>query len=194
MTEDVAVPTITVTESDIVCHNVLALAETNSELDLAKVIVGFKNAEYDPSKFSCVRVRMWKEGCTVAIFSTGKLQVTGASDPESAHLALKKVAYRLKHTLGYSELIFSNFKIDNILATFDIGSSMNLLGLSRDPDLKVTYEPMRFIAAVVRTDDVTVDVFSTGKMNIKGKDSIQNLILKFNSIIIKLIKYICETL
>ena len=182
--------------SDLVCHNVLAIAEVNVDLDLDRVIMGFKNAEYDAAKFNCVRVRDWTQKCTVAIFSSGKLQVTGAANPTDARAALKFVAYRLKTRLGYSEIIFSNLKIDNILATFDIGTRMDLYGISRDPAITCTYMPSQFAAAVVREvkTGVVIDVFASGKMNIKGKDSLERICLGVNELMPLIAKHICERL
>jgi len=184
--------------SDLVCHNVLAIAEVNVELDLEKVISGFKNAEYDSAKFNCVRVRDWTHKCTVAIFASGKLQVTGASNPENAKTALKFAAYRLKNKIGYSEIIFSNIKIDNILATFDIGTRMDLYGISRDPLITCTYMPSQFAAAVVREvrlgTGVVIDVFASGKMNVKGKDSLEKICIGVNELMPKIAKHICESL
>lgn len=185
-----------ITPSDITCHNVLAISEVNVDLDLDKVAKNFKNVEYDPSKFNCVRVRDWKRKCTVAIFSSGKLQVTGASNPGDARKAMKVVAYRLKHKLGYSDIVFSNVKIDNILATFDIGTKMDLYGISRDPEITCTYMPSQFAAAVVRevNTGVVIDVFASGKMNIKGKDSLENLCAGVNHVMPKIARHICDRL
>ena len=192
MTEDDS--SLIISPNDLVCHNVLAIAELNCLLDLAKVVRKFKNAEYDASKFNCVRIRSWKHKCTVAIFSSGKLQVTGASDPGAARMALKECGYRLKTKLGYSDIIFSNLKMDNILCTFDIGTKMDLFGISRDPELTCTYMPAQFAAAVVRTPGVVIDVFASGKMNIKGKESIEKICEGVNLLMPKISKHICQSL
>lgn len=187
---------ITITPKDLVCHNVLAIGQVNVSLELPKVVRLFKNAEYDESKFNCVRVRVWKFRCTVAIFSSGKLQSTGAPSTENAHLALKFVAYRLRTM--FPSVIFSGFRIENLLATFDIGARMDLYGLSRDPALTVTYMPQQFAAAVVREvalqTGVVVDVFSTGKMNIKGRGGMESICKGVNSLMPGIAKHLCEDL
>jgi TATA-box binding protein (TBP) (component of TFIID and TFIIIB) len=187
---------ITITPSDLTCHNVLAIAQVNVPLDLGRVVKLFKNAEYDEAKFNCVRTRMWKFRCTVAIFSSGKLQVTGASSPEDAHAALKFAAYRLKSI--FPAVVFSAFKIDNLLATFDIGARMDLLGLSRDPSLTVTYMPQQFAGAVVREvlhqTGVVVDVFGSGKINIKGRGGMENVCKGVNLLMPSILKHLCEEL
>jgi TATA-box binding protein (TBP) (component of TFIID and TFIIIB) len=181
--------------SDLVCHNVLAMAEVNRTLDLGKVVRELKHAEFDDSKFSCVRIRLWKYKCTVAIFSSGKLQVTGASSPDDAHESLRFVAYRLKKLYG-SSIIFSSYRVDNLLATFDIGSRMDLYGLSRDPALTVTYMPSQFAAAVVRelSTGVVIDVFSSGKMNIKGKGNLERICGGINKVMSQIATHLCDDL
>lgn len=187
---------IEIKPSDLVTHNVLAMAEVNRSLDLEKVIKLMKRSEYDQQKFNCVRVRLPKPRCTVSIFSSGKLQVTGARSPEEGHYALKFIAFRLKKLYGDNSVIFSGFKIENLLATFDIGSRMDLHGLSQDKGLTVTYMPSQFAAAVVRevTRGVTVDVFSSGKMNIKGRGSMDNICKGVNMIMPGIAKHMCEEL
>jgi TATA-box binding protein (TBP) (component of TFIID and TFIIIB) len=187
---------IKIKPSDLVCHNVLAIAETNVQLNLVKVIRVFKNAEYDETKFACVRVRLWKYRCTVAVFSSGKLQATGASHPDDAHIALKFIAYRLKKHLD-PNIAFSNLRFDNMLATFDLGTKMDLLGLSKDPSLTVTYMPSQFAAAVVREvtgTGVVMDVFSSGKINIKGKIGLDKICEGVNILMPRIIHHICESL
>ena len=182
---------------DVICHNVLALAETHCPIDLPSAVTVFRNAEYDPTKFSCVRVRYWNPACTVAIFSNGKLQATGAKTIEDARLAMKKVAYRLL-TLGQNPKVrFTAFRAENILATMDVGVAINLLGLSKDKELVCTYEPTRFSAVVIRDPSgsgVTIDVFSTGKINLKGNGSLENLCTCVSKVIHVIERHVCQTL
>lgn len=186
----------TILPSHLECHNVLGIAEANCMLDLGRVVRGFKNAEYDASKFNCVRIRLWRHKCTVAVFGSGKLQVTGASDVGKAKLALKQTAFRLKKKLGFSNLVFSNLKIDNILLTFDMGAKMDLNGIAKDPAITCTYLPSQFAAAVVREvgTGIVIDVFASGKMNIKGRESMERICQGVNLLMPKISKHICQDL
>lgn len=186
-----------ITPRDVVCHNVLAHAETHCPIELKDAVTIFKNAEYDPSKFSCVRIRYWNPACTVSIFANGKLQATGARTVEDAKLAMKKAAYRLLTTGQNPKVKFTGFRAENILATMDLGQPMNLLGLSRDKEIVSTYEPTRFSAVVIRDptgSGVTIDVFSTGKVNIKGNGSVEHLCSVVSKIAHVLKRHFCETL
>jgi transcription initiation factor TFIID TATA-box-binding protein len=186
-----------VTTDDVICHNVLAHAQTHCNVELRDAIKIFRNAEFDPAKFSCVRVRYWKPACTISVFANGKLQATGAKTIEDARLAMKMAAYRLLTIGGNSKVRFTGFRAENILATLDLGQPMNLLGLSRDRDIVSTYEPTRFSAVVVRDptgSGVTVDVFSTGKVNLKGSGSLENLCTVVSKIMHVLERHVCEKL
>jgi len=186
-----------VTTSDVVCHNVLAHADTHCNVDLKEAVKIFRNSEYDPSRFACVRVRYWNPGCTVSIFANGKLQATGAKTIEDARFAMKKVAYRLLNVGGNAKIRFTRFRAENILATLDLGTAMNLLGLSRDREIVCTYEPTRFSAVVVRDPNgsgVTIDVFSTGKVNLKGQGSVENLCAAVTKILHVLDRHVCQKL
>ena len=184
-----------ITSDQLVCHNVLAHAETHSSIELKKAVGIFRNAEFDPTKFACVRVRYWQPPCTVSIFANGKLQATGAKDVESAKLALKKAAYRLLKVGGNEKVRFSGFKAENILATLDLGQPINLLGLSRDKEVVSTYEPTRFSGVVLRDPaGVTIDVFSTGKVNVKGAGSVANLTRAVNKVLHVIARHACASL
>ena len=188
---------ILIKPEDVVCHNVLAHAETHCPIDLKEAVKIFRNAEFDPSKFACVRIRYWSPACTVSIFANGKLQATGARTVEDAKLAMKKAAYRLLTVGQNTKVRFTGFKAENILATMDFGQPVNLLGLSRDKEIVCTYEPTRFSAVVVRDptgSGVTIDVFSTGKVNIKGNGSVENLCSVVTRIAHIIKRHFCETL
>ncbi|EER15847.1 TATA-box factor binding protein, putative [Perkinsus marinus ATCC 50983] len=187
-----------VSTEDIFCQNVLAHANLNTTFELTQIVKGFRNAEYDPSKFPCVRIRYWRPQCTIAVFRSGKIQATGAASPEDARLAMHRTAARLKARMNCERVKFSDFTCDNILATYDLGSTMNLLGLSRAPAFAnvVAYEPSRYPAVVLRDPGrgVTVDVFSTGRVSMKGKTSIENLCDALNEMLPHILDYRCESL
>jgi transcription initiation factor TFIID TATA-box-binding protein len=186
-----------ITPEDVVCHNVLAHAEMHCLVDLKEAIKVFRNAEYDPGKFSCVRIRYWNPACTVSVFANGKLQATGAKTIEDARLAMKKAAYRILTVGGNHKVRFTGFRAENILATMDLGEPINLMGLSRDKEVVCSYEPTRFSAVVIRDptgSGVTVDVFSTGKVNLKGNGSLENLCNVVTKILHVLKRHVCETL
>jgi TATA-box binding protein (TBP) (component of TFIID and TFIIIB) len=181
-----------ITVGELTTHNVLAHADTHCSINLKQAVRIFPCSEYDPSKFQSVRIKL--EDGSVSVFSTGKLQITGARSVAGAKSVLKKVAYRLKQKLPSlkSNVKFSSFRAENILATMDLGFPVNLVGLSRDPLLVTAYEPSRFAAVVIRDPGdtkVTVDVFSSGKVNLKGGVSVENLCSAVNKCLNVIAKY-----
>jgi TATA-box binding protein (TBP) (component of TFIID and TFIIIB) len=73
---------------------------------------------------------------------------------------------------------------------------MDLYGLSRDPALTVTYMPSQFAAAVVRelSTGVVIDVFSSGKMNIKGKGNLERICGGINKVMSQIATHLCDDL
>lgn len=63
-------------------QNLVATANLNLSLDLRKIAQWCRNAEYNPSRFSAVIMRIRDPRTTALIFSNGKIVITGAkSEP-----------------------------------------------------------------------------------------------------------------
>ena len=59
--------------------NLVATADLNCrKLDLRKIYMGCRNAEYNPSKFPAVVMRIREPKTTALIFAKGKIVITGA--------------------------------------------------------------------------------------------------------------------
>jgi len=60
-------------------QNLVATANLNcTRLDLRKIAMGCRNAEYNPSRFPAVVMRIREPKTTALIFSKGKMVITGA--------------------------------------------------------------------------------------------------------------------
>ena len=176
----------------ITTHNVLAHADLNVPIDLKRAVRVLNNAEYDPEKFQSVRVRFFRENALISVFSTGKIQATGVRTAQDARLCMKRVAFRLKKYGEYPELRFSNFRVENALATVDVDYLINLQGLSCDRSVVCMYEPSRFAAAVIRDLDdtkATIDVFASGKINVKAPGGVDIMLRALNKAMPVISKY-----
>ena len=70
-------------------------------LDLKRIAVRARNAEYNPQRFAAVIMRIREPRTTALIFSSGKMVCTGAKSVEDSHLAARKYA-RIIQKLGFS--------------------------------------------------------------------------------------------
>lgn len=83
-----------------VIHNIVATANFSCTLDLAKIVVRVRNAEYNPKRFRAVIMRIFEPRTTAMIFSSGKIVCTGAKSERLACIAARKYA-RIMEKLGY---------------------------------------------------------------------------------------------
>eukprot|EP01069_Polyplicarium_translucidae_P004493 Polyplicarium_translucidae@DN2592_c1_g1_i1.p2 len=139
---------------------------------------------------------------TVSLFESGKMQSTGGCWPEEARASMKKIAKRLKYQMGYTNIRFHSFEVQNLLAVIDNRQLVNLHQLCKVYPGS-DYEPERFpavrlripiskevsaapakvhdarehlrIKKVPKEEVVTVNVFSTGKISFTGGKSIESI-------------------
>ncbi|KOB71843.1 TATA-box-binding protein [Operophtera brumata] len=69
-------------------------------LDLKKIALHARNAEYNPKRFAAVIMRIREPRTTALIFSSGKMVCTGAKSEEDSRLAARKYA-RIIQKLGF---------------------------------------------------------------------------------------------
>lgn len=69
-------------------------------MDLKKIALHARNAEYNPKRFAAVIMRIREPRTTALIFSSGKMVCTGAKSEEDSRLAARKYA-RIIQKLGF---------------------------------------------------------------------------------------------
>ena len=101
-----------------------------SKLDLKKIALHARNAEYNPKRFAAVIMRIREPRTTALIFSSGtmawcvilyqifpgKMVCTGAKSEEDSRLAARKYA-RIVQKLGF-QTKFKDFKIQNMVRLY----------------------------------------------------------------------------
>lgn len=70
----------------------------SSKLNLAAAVValGMKNSEYEPEQFPAVIHRPENTDCTVLLFSTGKITITGVQSVNKAYEVYERIREKLK--------------------------------------------------------------------------------------------------
>lgn len=83
-------------------RNIVFVGDTEQELNLNALAVGFglEVVEYEPEQFPCLVYRPPDYECTVQIFATGKMVITGVLDGETAQKAYEYVVERVVELLG----------------------------------------------------------------------------------------------
>lgn len=81
-------------------RNIVSTVNLNCKLDLKKIALHARNAEYNPKRFAAVIMRIREPRTTALIFSSGKMVCTGAKSEDDSRLAARKYA-RIVQKLGF---------------------------------------------------------------------------------------------
>lgn len=152
-------------------QNVVATVNLGTRLDLDTITQTARNAEYNPKRFQSVIMRIREPRTTALIFSSGKMIVTGAKTTDDSITASKKYTAIIQK-VGFPAK-FSQYKIQNMTASCDVGFPIRLEGLVYAHSSKATYEPELFPGLVYRMIDpkVVLLIFVSGNIVITGAKS-----------------------
>ena len=105
----------------------------NCKIDLRMLAQWCRNAEYNPTRFNSVIMRIREPRTTALIFCTGKVVITGAKSEQDAYQASrifeKTISKVIKRENADADTKLTEFKIQNIVASCDVGFSVKLESL-----------------------------------------------------------------
>ena len=102
-------------------QNIVSTANLNvKNLDLREIGRKCRNVEYKPKRFAAAIMRIREPRTTALIFSSGKMVCTGAKNEDDSRKAALKYAKDIKK-ISYSKVKMSEFEIQNIVASHDVG-------------------------------------------------------------------------
>ena len=175
-------------------QNIVSTANLECELNLKAIALLLENAVYNPKRFSGLIMRIKEPKSTALIFNSGKIVVFGAKTEEDSKKASRKFAKTLK-SLNFN-VIFKNFRIQNIVASCDVKFEIRLNALNlymKVKGKKAHYEPEVFPGLIYRYSDNNSNynennnklnlvflVFSSGKIVIAGAKSRDQIYNAFN--------------
>ena len=131
-----------------------------------------RNAEYNPRKVNAVVIRFRSPRSTCMVYGQGKIMITGARTEEDSLAAARKAA-KIVSKCGYTSAVFTEFKVENLVASTDIRFPVRLEGVAQEHRSTSSYEPELFPGLVYRlfNPKVTILVFVSGKVVITGARS-----------------------
>ena len=157
--------------------NVVATATTGAELNLMEIVRKLAGANYDKNRFPGLIYRLDKPKTAMLLFESGKIVCTGGKSVEEASDAVHMVLNKLrKLDIDIGDKL--DIKIQNIVATADLGKELNLntltitLGLER-----IEFEPEIFPGLVYREDDpkTVMLIFGSGKVVCTGAKNVDEV-------------------
>ena len=149
-------------------QNIVSTANLKCILDLREIALKAKNAEYNPSRFAAVIMRIKEPKTTALIFSSGKIVCTGARTEEESKQASRTYA-KIILKLGFP-VRFSEFTVQNIVASCDVKFPIRLEGLASAHLKFCSYEPEMFPGLIFHMYDpkIVLLIFVSGKIVLTG--------------------------
>lgn len=150
-----------------ILQNIVSTANLKCSLDLRTIALHAKNAEYNPKRFAAVIMRIKEPKTTALIFASGKMVCTGARSEEDSRKAARQYA-KIIQKLGY-KVVFSEFKIQNIVGSCDVKFQISLEGLSTS-NKYCSYEPEIFPGLIFKMykPKIVLLIFVSGKIVLTG--------------------------
>ncbi|XP_041469704.1 TATA-box-binding protein [Lytechinus variegatus] len=163
-------------------QNIVSTVNLSCKLELKKIALHARNAEYNPKRFAAVIMRIREPRTTALIFSSGKMVCTGAKSEDDSRLAARKYA-RVVQKLGFAAK-FLDFKIQNMVGSCDVKFPIRLEGLVLTHGQFSSYEPELFPGLIYRMvkPRIVLLIFVSGKVVLTGAKVRQEIYDAFNNI------------
>lgn len=138
-------------------------------------------------------MRIREPKVTGLIFSTGKIVITGAKSERASMTAAKIFERTVQKVMGDeadnsddSKVTLSNFKIQNIVASSDVGFSIKLESLQEEHKKfsRCHYEPELFPGLIYKLESpkVVLLIFTSGKIVLAGAKTRQEIYSAYQKI------------
>lgn len=163
-------------------QNIVSTVNLDCKLNLKKIALHARNAEYNPKRFAAVIMRIREPRTTALIFSSGKMVCTGAKSEEESKIAARKYA-RIVQKLGF-KVKFQDFKIQNMVGSCDVKFPIRLEGLVLTHSQFSSYEPELFPGLIYRMvkPRIVLLIFVSGKVVLTGAKVKQEILEAFENI------------
>ncbi|CAF1383912.1 unnamed protein product [Rotaria sordida] len=154
-----------------ILHNVISTVNLCCQLDLKRISLQVRNAEYNPKRFAAVIMRIRKPRTTALIFGSGKMVCTGARSEEDSLEAARRYA-RVMQKLAFP-VKFRDFKIQNMVGSVDVKFPIRFQNIERialEHHQFCSYEPEVFPGLIYRMiqPKVVLLIFVSGKVVLVG--------------------------
>jgi transcription initiation factor TFIID TATA-box-binding protein len=151
-------------------ENVVASTTLGASLDLRAIANALDGAEYEPAQFPGLIYRLKDPTTAVLLFHSGKAVCTGGKSWKQVDDTVRIVSAQIRKG-GQKLLAHPKIQVQNIVATADLGSEINLNSVAITFGLeRVEYEPEQFPGLICRLEDprVVVLLFGSGKLVCTG--------------------------
>jgi transcription initiation factor TFIID TATA-box-binding protein len=165
-------------------HNLVGTCRIHSNilpLDLRHVSRLLPNTNFDKQKFAAITLRLYDPVCTVLLFTSGKLVLTGSKTFADCILACHRVLRLLRQGIPGAEFSLADSNIQNIVGNVDLklgaGETIDLQRFHATHSVFCTYQKNMFPGLIFRPLNcpVVLLLFTSGKIVLTGAKSSQSM-------------------
>lgn len=165
-------------------HNLVGTCRISSTLgviDLLAVSNLLPNALFEKQKFAAITIRLGEPTCTVLLFTSGKMVLTGCKSLLDCILASNIVANLLRRGFPGNVFVLDTIKIQNIVGNAQVPLKgeevLDLQRFYKDFNIYSTYQPNMFPGLIYRPTSLPIVllIFFSGKVVITGAKNMQDV-------------------
>lgn len=188
--------------SPVMVHNVVGTAKvlcSSLPFDLQLIHSILPNSTFKKKKFAAITIRLFDPHCTVLLFASGKMVLTGCRDFLLCVLATHKVIAILRRAIPCVDFECSIIQIQNIVGHVDMdleNHSIDLELFYQHYNIECTFQRSMFPGLVYRAQNSTVVmlIFGSGRVVITGGKCLQSINAAWNNLKSKLQTFLQPTL
>ena len=158
-------------------HNLVGTSRIVSKLhklDLRAISNILPNSKFEKQKFAAITIRLGQPVCTVLLFTSGKMVLTGCKSMLDCILASVSVHEHMRMGFPGVHFTLEPVKIQNIVGNAQIAlkakEKIDLQRFYTDHNVFCTYQPNMFPGLIYRPSDMPIVllIFFSGKVVITG--------------------------
>lgn len=161
-------------------HNLVGtcnLVSKNFTLDLESISQLLPNTVFEKQKFAAITMRIGEPTCTVLLFTSGKMVLTGCKSYLDCMIASLHILFLMRSNFPGIIFTIEQVQIQNIVGNADIqltpSQFINLEQFYNDFNVFCTYQPNMFPGLIYRPThlNIVLLIFFSGKIVITGAKS-----------------------
>ena len=186
----------------VMVHNVVGTAKvfcSSLPFDLQLIHSILPNSTFKKKKFAAITIRLFDPHCTVLLFASGKMVLTGCRDFLLCVLATHKVIAILRQAIPCVDFECSIIQMQNIVGHVDMDLDRQNIDLDlfyKQYNIECTFQRSMFPGLVYRAQNSTVVmlIFGSGRVVITGGKCLQSINAAWHNLKSKLQSFLRPTL
>jgi transcription initiation factor TFIID TATA-box-binding protein len=164
-------------------HNIVATAQilTSAPLQLDRLKQIFRFSSFNRRKFAAVTLRLVRPNCTILLFTSGKLVITGSKSSSEALLSAYRIRQLLRSACIGQRFEIIGFEIQNVVSHCELKVSdseiLDIEALYERYHIYSTYQSHVFPGLIFRHPNLKVValMFFSGKVVLTGAKSLKDI-------------------